>query len=126
PEGGSHVLSEGARQAAPADPQARFVVFGDGVWRDELRRRADAAGLAGVFVFAGFRTDLDRLMPSADLFVLPSFTEGLPNVVLEASAAGVPVVATAVGGTPEVLADGKTGYLVPARNADALAPPIPA
>jgi glycosyltransferase involved in cell wall biosynthesis len=121
PDKGFQVLIEAVRQVVPADPAARFLVFGRGAWRDELQRRIKAVGLAEVFVLGGFRDDLDRLLPSADLFVLPSFTEGLPNVVLEASAAGVPVVATAVGGTPEVLADGVTGYLVPAGNADALA-----
>jgi glycosyltransferase involved in cell wall biosynthesis len=72
-------------------------------------------------VFAGFRTDLDAWMPNADLFVLPSFNEGLPNVVLEASACRVPAVATAVFGTPEVLHDGVNGCLVPAGDATTLA-----
>jgi glycosyltransferase involved in cell wall biosynthesis len=79
------------------------------------------AGLAGVVVFAGFRDDLDHWMPNADLFVLPSFTEGLPNVLLEAHAAGVPVVATAVGGTPELVVHGETGLLVHAGDDAALA-----
>ena len=69
----------------------------------------------------GFRDDLDSLLPAADLVVLPSFTEGLPNVALEAAAAGVPVVATAVGGTPEVVADGVTGLLVPPGQPRAMA-----
>ena len=69
----------------------------------------------------GFRDDLDRFLPHWDLSVLPSFTEGLPTVVLESYAAGVPVVATAVGGTPEAVADGVDGYLVPPGDPSALA-----
>ena len=72
-------------------------------------------------VLGGFRGDLDRFLPHFDMLVLPSFTEGLPNVVLEACAASVPVVATAVGGTPEVIEDGVSGLLVPPGDADALA-----
>jgi len=68
--------------------------------------------LTGRVVLPGFRTDLDSLIGGADVVVLPSYTEGLPNVALEASAAGVPVVATAVGGTPEAIADGTSGFLV--------------
>ena len=69
----------------------------------------------------GFTPDLDKYLPWADAVVLPSFTEGLPNVALEAAAAGVPVVATAVGGTPEVVAHGETGLLVPSGDPAALA-----
>jgi glycosyltransferase involved in cell wall biosynthesis len=77
--------------------------------------------LAGRFVLAGFRADLDRYIPWLDVMALPSYTEGLPNVVLEACAAGVAVVATAVGGVPEVVADGENGHLVPPGDAKALA-----
>jgi glycosyltransferase involved in cell wall biosynthesis len=99
----------------------RFVLFGDGPLRESLARRIAAKGFDGRFIMAGFRSDLDRLLPHLDLLVLPSHSEGLPNVALEAQAAGVPVVATAVGGTPEVIEDGQTGFLVPPGDPAALA-----
>jgi glycosyltransferase involved in cell wall biosynthesis len=98
-----------------------FVHFGDGPLRAGLEQQIARLGLEGRFILAGFRDDLDRFLPHWDLAVLPSFTEGLPNVVLESYAAGVPVVATAVGGTPEVVEDGVDGYLVPPRDTAALA-----
>jgi glycosyltransferase involved in cell wall biosynthesis len=113
PEKGFGVLVDAAAIAVRSDPDLGFVVFGEGPLRPDLERAVLDRGLRGSFVFAGFRGDLDRLMPHFDLLALPSFTEGLPNVALEASAARVPVVATAVGGTPEVIRDGVTGYLVP-------------
>jgi len=117
PEKGFQVLVEAAARV----PHAKFVLFGEGTLRPELERRVAELGLADRFVMPGFRTDLDSLIAAADVVVLPSFTEGLPNVALEASAAGVPVVATAVGGTPEVIADGETGFLVPPGQPDAIA-----
>lgn len=113
PEKGFGVLVEAAASVLRQHPNAGFVLFGDGPLRVDLERAIGAAGLAGRFVLAGFRDDLDRLAPHFDLLALPSFTEGLPNVALEAAAAGVAIVATAVGGTPEVVEDGGTGYLVP-------------
>jgi glycosyltransferase involved in cell wall biosynthesis len=121
PDKGTHVLIDAARSVTRADAGARFLICGDGPCRTDLERQVRAAGLQDVVVFAGFRTDLDAWMPNADLFVLPSFNEGLPNVVLEASASRVPAVATAVFGTPEVLHDGVNGFLVPAGDAAALA-----
>ena len=126
PEKGFTVLVEAAASVLRADPAAGVVLFGDGVLRADLERRAADLGIAGRFVLPGFRTDLDALLAAADVVTLPSFTEGLPNVALEASAAGVPVVATAVGGTPEVVADGETGYLVPPGRPEALAAKITA
>jgi glycosyltransferase involved in cell wall biosynthesis len=119
PEKGFDVLVDAAPSVLQTHPSAGFVVFGDGFERPSLEARAKALG--GRFVFAGFTAELDRLLPHADVVVLPSRTEGLPNVALEASAAGVPVVATAVGGTPEVIADGETGFLVPSEDASAMA-----
>ena len=86
-------------------------------------RRITELGLEDLFILAGRRDDLDRFIPHWNLCVLPSFTEGLPTVVLESCAAGVPVVATAGGGTPEAVADGVDGYLVPPGDPAALALP---
>ncbi len=121
PEKGFGVLVEAAAIVARSDPGTGFIHFGDGALRQALRRRIGQLGLEQRFILAGLRDDLDRFLPHWDLSVLPSFTEGLPTVVLESYAAGVPVVATAVGGTPEVVADGVDGYLVPPGDASALA-----
>jgi glycosyltransferase involved in cell wall biosynthesis len=126
PEKGFDVLIDAAAEVMRTHPQAGFVLFGDGACRRQLLQRIAEAGLAGAFILAGFRNDLDRFLPHFDLFVLPSYTEGLPNVVLESCAAGVPVVATAVGGTPEVIEDGVTGHLVPPGSAERLAERITA
>lgn len=121
PEKGYGDFVEAAALIARAVPDVGFVHFGAGPLRPSLTRRVEQLGLAGRFVFAGFRTDLARVFPSLDVFVLPSYTEGLPVVVLESFAAGVPVVATAVGGTPEVVADGDNGRLVAPGVPDELA-----
>lgn len=126
PEKGFGNLIDAAADVVRVHPQAGFVLFGDGPLRDALAAQIDRLGLRDNFVLAGFRADLDRWLPNFDLFALPSYTEGLPNVVLEAFAARVPVVATAVGGTPEVIQDGSSGYLVPAGDAPSLADRISA
>jgi glycosyltransferase involved in cell wall biosynthesis len=91
-----------------------------GAYERALRTRAEQLGVADRVVFAGFRDDAARVVAAADVFALPSWTEGLPLVVLEAMALGRPVVATTVGGTPELVADGETGLLVPPRDVEAL------
>jgi glycosyltransferase involved in cell wall biosynthesis len=121
PEKGFHVLVEAAVALLGRCPTARVVVCGEGVERPRLERRLSELGIADRVWLPGFRDDLNQLIPWADLVVLPSLTEGLPNVALEAAAAGVPVVATAVGGTPEVMIDGETSYLVPPADPAALA-----
>jgi glycosyltransferase involved in cell wall biosynthesis len=121
PEKGFDVLVEAAAIMTAAHPEVGFALFGDGPQQSRLVRRIADLGLQQRFVLAGFRDDLDRFIPHFDLQVLPSYTEGLPNVVLESLAAGVPVVATRVGGTPEVVDDGVNGYLVPPGDARTLA-----
>jgi glycosyltransferase involved in cell wall biosynthesis len=98
-----------------------FILFGDGPLRSTLQRQIAERSISGAFVLAGFRSDVQRFLPSCDVAVLSSWTEGLPVIVLEALAAGVPVVATAVGGTPEVIEDGINGFLVPPGDPAALA-----
>ncbi len=92
-----------------------------GRYEAELRTAASEAGVADRVVFAGFRPDASDLIGAFDVLALPSWTEGMPLVTLEAMARGVPVVATAVGGIPEVVVDGTTGLLVPLRDPQALA-----
>jgi glycosyltransferase involved in cell wall biosynthesis len=121
PEKGFSVFIEAAAAVARQKPGVGFVLFGEGRRRAALEAQVIGSRLEGRFVLAGFRGDLDELVPHLDLMVLPSFTEGLPNVLLEASAAGVPVVATAVGGTPEVVEDGVTGLLAPPGDPATLA-----
>jgi glycosyltransferase involved in cell wall biosynthesis len=121
PEKGFDVLIEAAARVVEVDPTVGFVLFGDGPDRAALQERITNLGMIGSIVLAGFRNDLDCFIPQLDLFVLPSHTEGLPNVVLEACAAGVPVIATAVGGTPEVIEDGVSGFLVSPGDIEQLA-----
>jgi glycosyltransferase involved in cell wall biosynthesis len=121
PEKGFGVLLQAAELVLQADPHAGFVMFGEGPLRDVMARQIVARGLQDSFILAGFRSDLDCFIPHFDVLALPSFTEGLPNVVLEAFAAAVPVVATAVGGTSEVVENGVNGFLVPPGDPQGLA-----
>ncbi len=93
-------------------PKARLLIVGDGPLRSELEEKARLLP-ADTVSFVGFRRDVHEIMPIIDLFALSSLTEGLPNVVLEAFACGKPVVATAVGGVPEIVEHGVSGLLVP-------------
>jgi glycosyltransferase involved in cell wall biosynthesis len=121
PEKGFAIFAEAAALVAKRRPDAGFVLFGDGPTRPEVERLIAERGLRGKFIFAGFRTDLLRYLPNLDLGVMSSYTEGLPVILLEMGAAGVPTVATAVGGIPEVIDDGQDGCLVPAGDSQALA-----
>jgi glycosyltransferase involved in cell wall biosynthesis len=121
PEKGFDVFVEAAARVGGRRGDVGFLLFGDGPLRGALERLIVSRGLQGRFVLGGFRTDLEQLLGGLDLAVLSSHTEGLPVAVLEAQAAGVPVVATAVGGTPEVVRDGETGWLVAPGDPVALA-----
>lgn len=101
-------------------PDARLLVVGDGSLRAELERQVRSLGVAESVVFLGFRGDIPRLLDACDGLALPSLYEGMPLTVIEASAMACPVVATAVDGTPEVIDDDVTGWLVPPADPPAL------
>ena len=104
-----------------AVPDANFVLVGDGPLRADVEKEAAELGLLDQLVVAGVRRDVAAVLPAFDVFVLSSLWEGLPRVVLEAMAAGVPVVATDVDGVGEAVVDGRTGRLVPPADPHALA-----
>ncbi|MCC6348026.1 MAG: glycosyltransferase [Candidatus Eisenbacteria bacterium] len=106
------LLLEAAPAVLAARPRAHFVWLGEGECRGPLERRRAALGLEARVHLPGFRPDARSLMKQFDLFVLPSYLEGLCTSLLDAQALGVPIVATAVGGVPEVVRDGVTGRLV--------------
>ena len=112
PEKGFGDLVEAAAIVVRSRPDVGFVVFGDGPLRAQLAERIAALGLTDRFILAGFRDDVAKFLPHLDLLVLPSLTEGLPVILLEAFAAGTPVVATSVGGIPEVVEERVSGSLV--------------
>lgn len=102
-------------------PEVRFVFAGDGESRPTFAAQVAQLGLEGKFKFLGRRSDIPEILASCDLAVLPSRAEGLPNAVLEYMAAGLPTIASRVGGVAELVQDGVTGLLVPAEDANALA-----
>jgi glycosyltransferase involved in cell wall biosynthesis len=121
---GHRYLLDAAASVVLRRPETVFVLAGDGPLEPALREQARRLGLERYVVFAGRRDDVPDLLAAADLFVLPSLFEGLPLVVLEAMAAGVPVVGTDIGGTREAIDDGRTGRLVAPGDAAALATAI--
>lgn len=112
---------EVARRVAAQVPEARFVMVGDGELRPAVERAVEAASLGGRFHFPGWRAEVPDLLRAFDLFLLTSRWEGLPKVVPQALIAGVPVVATAVDGTREIVEDGRNGFLCPAGDVAGLA-----
>jgi len=115
---------QAAQAVAEAVPQARFLVVGDGELKEELEAYACDLGLDGKILFTGWRRDLPRLYADLDVVALTSINEGTPVSLIEALAAGVPVVATAVGGVPDVVVEGETGYLVEAGDVEGMAEAI--
>jgi glycosyltransferase involved in cell wall biosynthesis len=110
-----------AAAAHSEDDNLRFFIAGDGELRPQLTALVKELGLQEVVRLLGWRRDVTDLLHAMDLFLLPSLFEGLPRSVLQAMAAGVPVVATAVDGTPEVIEDGVTGLLTPPGNPEVAA-----
>lgn len=118
---GHAVMLDAIAQIAPRYPQARFAFAGDGPQRSHLEAQAVRLGFADRVLFLGVRGDVASLLHAADIFVQPSLSEGLSLAFLEALFAGLPVVATRVGGIPDVVEDGKSALLVAAGDTEGLA-----
>ena len=114
-------LFEACRIVAKSYDDFRLVVIGDGPERENLVRYSQQLGLSDTIIFTGARRDIADLLSSLDIFVLSSVSEGISMTLLEAMACELPVVATRVGGNPEVVVDGATGFLVPSQDPPALA-----
>lgn len=119
PVKGLEYFLQAASSVSSELPEVTFVVAGGGVLEGKLRRRAEELGLDVRFL--GLRKDVPFVLSALDLFVLPSLSEGMGLSIMEAMASGLPVVATYVGGIPELVVQGSTGILVPPRDPDALA-----
>lgn len=123
-KGGAFFL-EAAAAVASRFPEVRFLVVGDvgcgeKSYKEELEHQANRLGLGERVLFTGFRLDIPDILSELSVSVLPSLSEGLSNILLESLAAGVPVIATKVGGSPEVVEDGVNGLLVPPGDSHAL------
>ena len=115
------VFLAAAKAMAPVRPDIVFLIVGDGERRAELETAARASGLGDRVRFLGWRADLDRLYADLDIVVLTSKNEGSPVALIEAMAAGRPVVSTRAGGVEDVVTDGETGVVVPIGDAPAVA-----
>jgi glycosyltransferase involved in cell wall biosynthesis len=121
PEKGFDLLIDAVRQLVAEGLDLELRIAGQGPVEEALSRRAQDQGLGGRVRLVGFLPDVRELLEAADLFVLSSLREGLPNAVLEAMAMEVPVVATAVAGVPDLIEHGRTGWLVEPGSSSALA-----
>ncbi|MDR7420715.1 MAG: glycosyltransferase [Armatimonadota bacterium] len=121
---GHRYLLRAARRLRLSHPTLRVLIVGDGPLRNELHGEIAQHGLEPCVHLLGFRADIPDLLALADVFALPSNDEGLPIALLEAFAAGVPVVATPVGAVPDLVSPDATGLLVPPRDDEALAAAI--
>ena len=119
---GHNIFLEAARAVIASEPGARFLIVGDGVGFDEVARRVTEMGLDARVRLTGFRRDIPEVMAALDVLVLPSIrSEAIPQVIPQALAVGTPVVASTVGGSPELIRDGENGHLVPPGDPKALA-----
>ncbi len=121
---GHPVLIEAAEAIVREFPDVRFLFAGDGQRRKDFEEQADRLRIGKHFLFLGRRDDVPRILSCCDIGVLPSKAEGLPNAVLEYLAAGLPTIASRVGGNAEIIEDGITGLLVPPEDCSALAEAI--
>lgn len=121
PQKNLETFLKGASILLSTMPELMFIIVGDGPLKKQLQDRATELGIKNKVIFTGYRSDIPEILHIMDVFALSSWTEGLPITVLEAMAAEKPVVATRVGGTPEIIKDGLTGLLVEPYDAEGLA-----
>lgn len=124
PQKGHRILLQALQLLHVQFPNIRLICLGSGALEEELKTTTQQLGLEAIVRFVGFQSNVADWLAAADIGVLPSFYEGLPLAAVETLAAGLPMVATAVDGTPEVVVDGESGLLVQAGNPAAMASAI--
>ena len=120
PQKGFDLLIDVAVKAKKQNLNWQFIIAGEGKTKDQLKSIAEKKGVSDLMHFIGFSYDIQTLLKSSDIFVLPSRYEGMPNALLEAMAMGKASVATRVNGAPELIEDGISGFLVESENVDQL------
>ena len=123
-EKGHMLLLEAASKVIAQLPDLIFLIIGEGPFEKKLKDHAKKLGLSKYVLFTGFFDDLPSVLNLTDIFILPSTSEGMPMTLLEAMSASKPIIATSVGGVPEVVQDGKTGILLKTRNPTQMAKAI--
>ena len=121
PQKGIQYMIQALPGILASNPNTYYLVVGDGSHREPLMEEVNRATVSNRVIFTGMRKDIARLLAASDVFVLPTLTEALPTVLAEAMAAKLPIVASRVGGIPEMVTDGENGYLVEAGDLDGLA-----
>ena len=101
-------------------PNTNLAIVGDGSLRNKLENQTYQLGIKNKVIFMGERDDVPEILKTFDIFVLPSLNEGMSNTILEAMATGIPVIASNVGGNPELVIDGETGFLFPTNDVESL------
>lgn len=124
PVKGYEYLLDAVNLVIKKEPKVIFDIVGDGPLREELVQMSLELGIEKFVVFHGYLNDADKKIAKADIFVLPSLSEGMPCVLIEAMMMGKPIVATSVGGVPEMIEDGYNGFLVASKDSAALADKI--
>jgi glycosyltransferase involved in cell wall biosynthesis len=121
PVKGLRYFIEAAKEIAGQSANTKFIIVGEGSLRQKLQKQVKEAGLENKFIFTGWREDTPEILSILDILVLPSLNEAVGMILIEAQAVGVPIVASNVGGIPEVIRDGQTGILVPPGDPHSLA-----
>jgi glycosyltransferase involved in cell wall biosynthesis len=121
PVKGPEFLIKASQIIIPAHPNTYFLFAGDGPLKEDLQQKANEAGEEKNIVFLGWRDDIEHILSIFDVFCLPSLNEGMGRVLVEAMALGIPIVASDVGGIPDLVTHGKNGFLVPPKNPEELA-----